>query len=225
MMRRSHLRLLTVVFQALTVLRSLASAARFGTTCSRTVYGLPDYGACQTVLFGGEGSGSGGISNIDSYEHGFLLPFFGHRTQFTDWQWRHRITLPRVWSNDLCRIALFVNSLPDGGFSTDSGWWSEVARRAKYVADTCLVDQYIGGGAAHAGASGKLTIIVFAPDSYFDRVLASGFEGCDFVAYNASRSLANENAEMTLVNLTQGTRRHGCQISLSSPSSVSLSYG
>lgn len=52
---------------------------------------------------------------------------------------------------DLCRIALFVNSMPDGGFFTDSGWWSEVARRAKYVADTCLVDQYIGGGAAHAG--------------------------------------------------------------------------
>lgn len=78
------------------------------------------------------------------------------------------------------------------------------------------------------GAIGKLSIVIFAPGSYFDRVISfrSRIEACELVTFNASRSVATEGAEMiTLVNLTQEARGHGCQISNSFPSNVSLSYG
>lgn len=50
-----------------------------------------------------------------------------------------------------CVVALFVNINPDGGFFTDHGWWPDIANRGKYVADTCLVDDGVGGGAGYAG--------------------------------------------------------------------------
>ncbi len=50
-----------------------------------------------------------------------------------------------------CTVALFVNINPNGGFYTDHDWWSEIARRGKFVADTCLMGHNIGGGAGVAG--------------------------------------------------------------------------
>ena len=50
-----------------------------------------------------------------------------------------------------CIVALFVNINPSGGFFTDNGRWLQIAQRGKYLADTCLLDQNIGGGGAHAG--------------------------------------------------------------------------
>lgn len=100
MVRRSYLSTITLVSYALTNIASPVSAAEFGTTCDRTTYGLPNYQACRALLLGGAGVTSrDGIFHIDSFEHGFLLPYFGHRSQFTDWQWRHRVTLPQVWRN------------------------------------------------------------------------------------------------------------------------------
>lgn len=108
MLRRSYLRgLIAVVIQALVNLPSPASPALFGTICDRTIYGIPDYRACQELLFGTAAARSGGIFNIDDFEHGFLLPFFGRRSQFTDWQWRHRVTLPLVWRTR--RSAFFLS--------------------------------------------------------------------------------------------------------------------
>lgn len=94
---RCSLRIVTAVLLVLINLPSTASAALFGTTCDRTTYGLPEPRACDLLLFGDAAFRSGGIFDIDSLDHGFLLPFFGHRSQFTDWQWRHRVTLPQVW--------------------------------------------------------------------------------------------------------------------------------
>ena len=85
------------VLSALITLATIVSAGRFGTVCNRTIYGFPDYAYCHALL-----SGSGGISTIDSNDHGFLLPYFGHRDQFTDWQWRQRVELPHVWRNRRC---------------------------------------------------------------------------------------------------------------------------
>ena len=50
-----------------------------------------------------------------------------------------------------CKVALFVNSNPKGGFATDSGWWSDIAHRGKYVADICLKDHVVGGGSGRTG--------------------------------------------------------------------------
>ena len=54
-----------------------------------------------------------------------------------------------------CSVALFVNINPNGGFCTDHGWWPSIARRGRYVADTCLMDLHVGGGAAYAGKGKK----------------------------------------------------------------------
>ena len=85
-------RALAHVLSTLVTLATVASAARFGIICDRAIYGFPDYASCQSLL-----SSSGGISTMDANEHGFLLPYFGHRDQFTDWQWRQRVELPYVW--------------------------------------------------------------------------------------------------------------------------------
>ena len=77
---------------------------------------------------------------------------------------------------------------------------------------------------SRVGALGNLTIFIFAPGSYFDRVLNSGIGGGELVAFNASRSVENGSAEMTLVNLTQEDRGQGFQILNSSPSNLSFSY-
>ena len=46
------------------------------------------------------------------------------------------------------------------------------------------------------GALGNLTIIVFAPGSYFDRVLTIGDEGCENSSLNASMRVANGSADI-----------------------------
>ena len=76
------------------------------------------------------------------------------------------------------------------------------------------------------GASGKLTIVVFAPDSSLDRVIRSRIEACELVTFDAGRIVATGGAEMiTLVNLTGEARGQSCRISNSVPSNVSLSNG
>lgn len=70
---------LAYVLSTLIILATIASADRLGTICDRTIYGFPDYTSCHALL-----SSSGGISKIDANEHGFLLPYFGGREQFTD---------------------------------------------------------------------------------------------------------------------------------------------
>ena len=73
---------------------AMALAAPFETVCDRNVYGLPDYHSCSSLLFGRDG-----VAKLDNAEHGFLLPYFGKKKQFTDWQWRQRVYLPEVWRN------------------------------------------------------------------------------------------------------------------------------
>lgn len=167
------LRVVTLVLSTFISLHAtVVSAARFGTVCDRTVYGFPDYAACNALLVGRDG-----IFYIDDREHGFLLPYFGFKSQFTDNQWRNRIDLPQVWRNgrylpystlfrgmiisgrtitvdsgiEGCNVALFVNINPNGGFLTDSGSWGGIARRGKDVVRGCLLYRRNGGGAAYAG--------------------------------------------------------------------------
>lgn len=99
MVRACSLKIVTVVLLALASLRSIALAAHFEPICDRTAYGLPSYQACNALLFGTDALRSGSIFSIDGFEHGFMLPFFAHKSQFTDWLWRHRVGLPEVWRN------------------------------------------------------------------------------------------------------------------------------
>ena len=153
---------------------AIALAVPFGTTCDRNVYGVPDFEACEDLLYGGDG-----ITQIDTSEHAFLLPYFGDRKQFTNWQWRHRVDLPEIWRNgknhsfffptgrilferkkkrtrieivvEKCSIALLVNINPQGGFLSDKGLWLDIASRGDYVARLCLLKDRIGGGVTYAG--------------------------------------------------------------------------
>ena len=89
------LRIVMLVLSAfISLLTTVVSTGRYGTVCDRTVYGLPKYDACYALLLGRDG-----IFQKDGTEHGFLLPYFGFKTQFTDRQWRNRIDLPKVWRN------------------------------------------------------------------------------------------------------------------------------
>ena len=53
------------------------------------------------------------------------------------------------------------------------------------------------------GALGNLTIVVFAPGSYFDRVITLDVEGCKSSSLNASIRVGNGNAGMILTLLVQ----------------------
>lgn len=77
------------------------------------------------------------------------------------------------------------------------------------------------------GASGHLSIILFAPGSHFDRAIISRADECALVAFNASRGVASASAHAgtTLVNLKQVARGNRCRMSSFSPSNGSLSYG
>ena len=67
---------------------------------------------------------------------------------------------------------------------------------------------------SRTGALGKLTIVIYAPDSYFDQVMRSGVGACELVAFNGSRSVVTMGAAMiTLVNLTREVHGHVCQVS------------
>lgn len=163
-----HVALLHARINALSV---AAAVAHFETYCDSTIYGLPNYSACSNLLLGNSASRSHGIKHIDSVEHGFLLPYFGTTGDFTAWQWRNRVELPEVWASGMfgiflhflraqdrlrlragsCKVALFVNSNPSGGFYTDSGRWSDIALKGKYVADSCKVGLAVAGGAGSTG--------------------------------------------------------------------------
>ncbi|KAF6236475.1 hypothetical protein HO173_005256 [Letharia columbiana] len=126
--------------------------------CDRATYGQPNHSTCIALLYGNPTHRGAGIYNIDSDEHGFFLPYFGRSADFTINQWRHRITLPAVWHNDGCKIALLVEPGPMGGFTTDSGSWAEIADRGKALLDYCLLGRRApaiwGGGVGHAGTHG-----------------------------------------------------------------------
>lgn len=90
----SSLQLLKVAFY-LTYLVSAAAADY----CDRSIYGQPLYYACVTLLYGDPRRHTTGIYKIDGDDHGFLLPYFAGSGAFTIEQWRHRVTLPELWSN------------------------------------------------------------------------------------------------------------------------------
>lgn len=94
MVCRYYLGFLTAAFHTFFIVPSAAGSEPY---CNRTFYGVPNYLACNTLLFGKGPSHSGGIASLDNVDHGFLLPYFGRKSQFTDWQWRHRVLLPEVW--------------------------------------------------------------------------------------------------------------------------------
>lgn len=80
-----------------------------------------------------------------------------------------------------CKIALTVQSNPTGGFSTDSGHWSEIADRGKQLVDYCVLPGHkrpwvstSGGGAGYAGKNGRLNLVVFARGSAFDDAMITG---------------------------------------------------
>ena len=60
------------------------------------------------------------------------------------------------------------------------------------------------------GALGNLTIIVFAPGSYFDRVITIGVEGCEISSLNASMRVANGSADMISTKMTLLAHNQGC---------------
>ena len=109
--RRSLSIVTVVVLLALVDLPAVASAAQIEAICDRAIYGFPEYGACHDLLYGNTAFRRGGIFNIDTFDHGFLLPYFGHRLQFTAWQWRHRVTLPEVWRNRNLSFSSPINSI------------------------------------------------------------------------------------------------------------------
>ena len=91
-----------ILLQAAFFLIFISSAAVTGDMtdwCDSANYGHPDYSSCLTLLFGNRVRRITGIFNIDSKEHGFLLPYFSPPGSFTINQWRHRVELPRLWEN------------------------------------------------------------------------------------------------------------------------------
>lgn len=188
--------------------------------CDRATYGQPNYSTCIALLYGNPTHGGTGIYNIDSDEHGFLLPYFGHGADFTISQWRHRVRLPEVWHNgtprcpsqlfvgklyladilyvDGCKIALLVKPGPMGGFTTDSGSWAEIADRGKALLDYCLLGRRApaiwGGGVGHAGTHGRLNIVIYQRGSVFDRAIAGGIGPGGLVGVDWNETTANLSA-------------------------------
>lgn len=198
--------------------------------CDRATYGVPKYSSCIALLYGSPVQHGAGIFNIDNDEHGFLLPYFGGSAQFTINQWRHRITLPRLWHNgtlryhtqtfvgdsyladmlyiEFCRIALLVRSNPAGGFTTDSGSWSEIARRGKALLDTCLSVRQItklGGGVGHAGSLGRLDIVIYQEGSAFDRAISSGMRRDDAVVVETNGTMVSSSGSGRIGNLSHAS--------------------
>ena len=75
------------------------------------------------------------------------------------------------------------------------------------------------------GGSGRLSIVIFANGSAFDRLVMTESERCKGSPYNISRRVARDSAETALVNLTQQARGQVCKILTFSASNASLSDG
>lgn len=176
--------------------------------CDRATYGMPKYHSCNALLYGTPVQRGAGIFNIDSIDHGFLLPYFGGSAQFTISQWRHRINLPEVWRNDFCKIALLVRSDPTGGFTTDSGTWVGIARKGKAVLDYCLVQKAVperGGGVGRAGARNRLDIVMYQEGSLFDRAIGGGVRSDGLVMVDTNGTIVSLSASGRIGNLSHAS--------------------
>ena len=211
----------------------LSTAAGFPEEyCDRAVYGRPYYSSCIDILYGNPERRGKGIFNIDNDEHGFFLPYFGGSGQFTINQWRHRVTLPEVWEKstskrparlfvrvrrlyladisyvDGCNIALLVKTGPNGGFTTDSGSWAEIARRGKALLEYCFhvkreTELYKrGGGVGYAGSHGMLDLVIYAPGSPFDLAMTSGIRLGGLVGVDRNGTLVTTSASSRIGNLS-----------------------
>lgn len=185
--------------------------------CDHAIYGIPKYSACVNLLYGHRHKT--GIFNIDDDQHGFFLPYFGDKAQFTVDQWRHRVTLPEVWQNrtskyphrffsgrlypadrsyvDACKIALLVKESPTGGFTTDSGSWADIANRGRALIDDCLLTRRVanrGGGVGSAGTHGRLSIVVYEWGSGFDHAINRGVKPGGPVAVGWNETMLDSRA-------------------------------
>ena len=222
-------------FQALSVaffltdVFSIAGAELSEDFCDRAAYGRPYYSECASLLYGDRSDHNRGIFSIDNEEHGFFLPYFASGAPFTINQWRHRVELPQIWENGTsslfffllllgnsspahksylagCKIALLVESIPTGGFTTDSGTWAEIAIRGKGVLDHCLLlprRQDQSGGAGHAGIRRKLNIVIFGPGSLFDRAITSGVGPTQPAGVDRNRTLILSSIKGRIGNLSR----------------------
>ncbi|CAF9939404.1 hypothetical protein IMSHALPRED_001329 [Imshaugia aleurites] len=163
--------------------------------CDHAIYGIPKYSACVNLLYGHRHKT--GIFNIDDDQHGFFLPYFGDKAQFTVDQWRHRVTLPEVWQNHACKIALLVKESPTGGFTTDSGSWADIANRGRALIDDCLLTRRVanrGGGVGSAGTHGRLSIVVYEWGSGFDHAINRGVKPGGPVAVGWNETMLDSRA-------------------------------
>ncbi len=107
-----------------------------------------------------------------------------------------------------CKIALLVRLDPSGGFTTDSGSWSEIARRGKALVEYCLVTrratgQYAwGGGVGYAGTHNRLNIVVYAWGSAFDLAITSGIRPGGLVGVDGNGMVVNSSAGGRIGNLS-----------------------
>ena len=78
----SHAVFLFLLFKTLCVLAVEKSI------CSGSHFGLPDYNASNSLLFG---STTGGAKEIDRVDHAFLVQDFAKASNFTEEQWKHNV--------------------------------------------------------------------------------------------------------------------------------------
>lgn len=187
-----------VILLTLLTLVPLSAFAASQGYCSRNDYGQPNYEACISLLYG-TAPVRQGIYNLDTFDHAFFLPYFARESDFTSAQWSHKVTLPEVWGNSECKIALIVGSNIDGSPGIDDGLWGEVAERGKTVLDLCVMPGIRkpyerGGGHGTAGKHKRLFVVIYAWDSAFD-LAARGLTPGDRLAINPTGT--------GLVNLTE----------------------
>ena len=106
------LNLLQVVF-FLVYTFSAAAVKHLEDFCNVDTYGRPEYSSCVFLLYGNRQrpSRNKGIFNIDTVDHGFLLPFFAGPDNFTVDQWKNRVTLPEVWDNGTSTVPRSIVSI------------------------------------------------------------------------------------------------------------------
>ncbi|KAI4107014.1 MAG: hypothetical protein L6R37_001907 [Teloschistes peruensis] len=129
----------------------------------------PDYDDCKALLYGEWDLN--GIAAIDAVSHAFVVPGM-RQEQESNSEWQNKVELPKVWSNDGCKIALipFRYQTFDGPdrISRDTGDWLSIADVGSQVNEYCVRDRQLGGSHP-AGHTRQLTIFIYQPRSSQDR--------------------------------------------------------
>lgn len=92
----------THVVLLLALLSTLSVVAAEKSVCSLSDFGLPDYQACNSLLFGSPNMRPRGINLIDGADHAFLLKDFAEASEFTEQQWKYKVYIPHIFANRQC---------------------------------------------------------------------------------------------------------------------------